>query len=158
MHTHPFRQRLLRRQCPRTGTPTVDTAALLQMCPPRLRYRCVCKLTLTPSDSQGAVCPPDYMTHSICAPWELQQELLEKYGKSTAALLTQGLVSTPARISKEEKTLPHFCGWAFGGVHDHSAASADFSSSQQVPNTACGTRGSGKRRSQSPWEEEGPPA
>lgn len=107
----------------------------LQMCLPGLTHRCMYKLTFTPSNSHGAACPPEH---------------IQKYRKSTAALMTWGLASTPARISKREKTLPHVCGWAVGGVHGHSAALAGFPSSQHVPNIACGTRGSGKRRSQSP--------
>lgn len=39
-------------------------------------------------------------THGLCAPGGLQQELLERYGKLAAVLMTQGLASSPPGFPK----------------------------------------------------------
>lgn len=117
--------------------------------PPRARTQMHMQLTLTPSHPHGAMCPLEHMhTWSLCT--RGSAGVAGKIWKVDSCSDDTRTSQLPTRISEREEKLHHTCSWAVGVIPGLRAASADFSSSQQVRSIACGTRGPGERKSQSP--------
>lgn len=112
--------------------------------PPWAQTQVRVQLTLTPSNSHRATCPPEHMHTQSPSTRGSAAGVAGQIRKVNSCSDDTGPSQLPTRISKREETLAQVFGWAAGGVYGHNAAS-----SQQAPSMACSTRGPGER-SQSP--------